>query len=54
VLVFIITPLFMYLKQGQNWLAVGRLPVLIIYASLAVLQFSLAKSTRKIESTKGD
>jgi hypothetical protein len=51
VLVFIITPLLMYLKQGQQWLAGGRLPVLIIYESLAVLQFILANSSRKIKRT---
>jgi hypothetical protein len=41
VLVFIITPLFMYLKQGEQWLTNGRLSVLIIYEILAIIQFML-------------
>jgi membrane protease YdiL (CAAX protease family) len=39
ILVFVITPIFMYLKQGDQWLTEGRLPVLIIYECFAVLQF---------------
>jgi hypothetical protein len=42
VLIFFITPLFMYLKQGEMWLANGRFSVLIIYECLAIMQFLAA------------
>ncbi len=42
-LVFGITPLFMYLKQGSaRWLTQGRLPVLVLYECMAALQLLLA------------
>lgn len=42
-LVFIITPVYMYLKMGgELWLSEGRLPVLIIYKCLAMIQFIIA------------
>ncbi len=39
VLLFIITPPFMYFKEAEEWLTQGRLPVLIIYEVLSALQF---------------
>ncbi len=47
VLLFIITPPFMYYKQGSEWLTEGRLPVLIIYEVLAVIQFFYSLKARK-------
>ncbi len=47
VLLFIITPPFMYYKQGDEWLTEGRLPVLIIYEVLAVVQFIYSLNERK-------
>ncbi len=41
-LTLIITPPFMYFKQGELWLENGRLPVLIIYEVMAFLQIMLA------------
>ncbi len=38
-LLFIITPPFMYFKQGGEWLTQGRLPVMILYQILAAIQF---------------
>ncbi len=46
-LVFIITPPFMFWKQGEEWLTQGRLPVLIIYEVLAVVQFVYSLRQRK-------
>ena len=44
-LVFIITPMYMYIKMGEElWLSEGRLPVLIIYECLAIIQFVIAIS----------
>jgi uncharacterized membrane protein len=43
VLIFVITPAFMYLKQGSGrWLADGRSAVLVIYECLALGQIALA------------
>jgi hypothetical protein len=42
VLVLITTPPFMYLKQHGEWLTEGRLPMLIIYKGLALLQTAIA------------
>jgi hypothetical protein len=43
VLIFVITPGFMFLKQGSDqWLTQGRLPVLVIYACLSAIQLLLA------------
>ncbi len=40
VLVFVMTPIYMYFKEGAEiWLSNGRLQVLIIYEILAILQF---------------
>ena len=41
-LVLIITPLYMYLKSGDTWLLNGRLPVLIIYEIMAIIQSVIA------------
>jgi peptidoglycan/LPS O-acetylase OafA/YrhL len=38
VLVLIVTPVYMYLKKGDDWLTNGRLSVLIIYEALAIFQ----------------
>jgi cell division protein FtsW (lipid II flippase) len=43
VLIFTVTPVFMYLKQGADrWLTEGRMPVLVIYEFLALAQLALA------------
>ena len=44
VLVFVITPLYMFIKHDGSmaWLAGGRLSVLIIYECLAIVQLVLA------------
>jgi hypothetical protein len=42
ILVLVITPPFMYWKQGALWLANGRLPVLFIYECLALAQIAVA------------
>jgi len=42
VLAFVITPLFMYFKQGSEWLTEGRLSVLVVYELLALGQVALA------------
>jgi hypothetical protein len=34
----IVTPIFMYFKMGEEWLANGRLPVLVIYETIATMQ----------------
>jgi hypothetical protein len=47
VLVLITTPPFMYWKQRGEWLTEGRLPVLIIYEGLALLQAAIAVGLRK-------
>jgi hypothetical protein len=47
VLVLITTPPFMYWKQRELWLANGRLPVLIIYECLALVQIALATGINK-------
>ena len=41
-LILIITPLYMYLREGSMWLVNGRLPVLIIYEIAAIIQFAIA------------
>ena len=42
-LILIITPVFMYFKMGaEKWLINGRLPVLIIYEILAIMQLVIA------------
>jgi hypothetical protein len=47
VLVLVTTPIYMYLMQRAEWLADGRLSVLVIYEALAVLQFLLALGIRR-------
>jgi len=47
VLVFITTPLYMYLMQRAEWLANGRLSVLVIYECLAVLQALICVGIRR-------
>jgi hypothetical protein len=42
ILVLVTTPPFMYWKQRELWLAEGRLPVLIIYECMALLQIAIA------------
>ncbi len=46
-LLFVITPPFMYVKQGSEWLTEGRLPVLIIYEVLSAFQFVYALRNRR-------
>ncbi len=41
-LILIITPLYMYLREGSMWLMNGRLPVLIIYEITAIIQSTIA------------
>ncbi len=41
-LIFIITPIYMYLKEKAEWLINGRLEVLIIYELMAAVQFYIA------------
>lgn len=43
ILLFLITPPFMYFKQGAAWLDEGRLPVLIIYEVMAISQIFIAR-----------
>lgn len=48
ILVFIITPIYMYIKMGsEQWLTEGRLPVLMIYECFAVIQSIIAISLWK-------
>ncbi len=42
VLIFIITPIYMFLKEKGEWLTQGRLEVLIIYEIMAIAQFVIA------------
>jgi hypothetical protein len=42
ILIFVITPVFMYLKMGDQWLANGRLSILVVYECLVVIQFVTA------------
>ncbi len=44
VLTFVITPLYMYYLQGDQWLINGCLPVLVIYEIIALLQLAIAVS----------
>ena len=54
-LILIITPVFMYFKMGaEKWLINGRLPVLIIYEILAIIQFVVAFiAIKRIKITTG-
>lgn len=47
VLVFVTTPLYMYLKERGMWLTNGRLPVLVIYEIFAAMQFFILKSGKR-------
>jgi len=47
VLSLLITPVFMYWKQGTAWLDNGRLPVLVIYECLAIIQILIAFAIRR-------
>jgi hypothetical protein len=51
-LVFVTTPLYMYLKQGDTWLTNGRLPVLVIYECLAIAQCLIALSIKPKDRPK--
>ncbi len=42
VLIFAITPVYMFIKEGESWLINGRLEVLIIYEILSLIQFLIA------------
>lgn len=44
VLTFVITPLYMYYLQGDQWLTNSRLPVLVIYEIIALLQVAISVS----------
>jgi hypothetical protein len=58
-LVLVITPLFMYLKKGGEWLTEGRLAVLVIYEAFALAQCVLGarmangEEKRKREASTG-
>ncbi len=41
-LIFIITPLYMFFKEKEQWLINGRLEVLILYEIMAVIQLIIA------------
>lgn len=47
VLIFTITPIYMYLKEKENWLINGRKEVLIIYEIMAIIQFIIAMKQLK-------
>jgi hypothetical protein len=48
VLSLVITPVFMYLKTGpEEWLTEGRMPVLVIYQVIALLQLLVALLVRE-------
>jgi hypothetical protein len=42
ILSFVLTPIYMYLKEQELWLTSGRLEVIIIYEVFACIQFVLA------------
>jgi hypothetical protein len=44
--VLVTTPIYMYLRQQELWLAEGRLPVLILYESFAIVQLLVALRMR--------
>ncbi len=49
ILIFVITPLYMYFKEKSEWLVNGRLEVLVIYEILAIVQLIVAfKALRDI------
>ncbi len=48
ILIFIITPIYMYLKQQNEWLTNGRLEVLILYEVMAVIQIIIAIKQYKL------
>ncbi len=53
VLIFVITPVFMYLKMGaEEWLTEGRASVLVIYLVMAVLQTLIAIKLMTKSGTK--
>jgi len=53
ILAFVITPLFMYLKQGSEcWLIQGRLSVLVVYELLALGQVALTSIAALRESRR--
>ncbi len=47
VLIFVITPMYMYLKEKSEWLINGRLEVLIIYEIMAIVQLIIALKISK-------
>ncbi len=47
VLIFTITPIYMYLKERENWLINGRKEVLIIYEIMAIVQLLIAMKQLK-------
>ncbi len=46
VLIFIMTPIYMFIKEKEDWLINGRLEVLIIYEVMAVIQFLMALNAK--------
>ncbi len=54
ILIFVITPIFMYLKEKSDWLINGRLEVLIIYEIMAIIQFIIALKVLKYNRDKTD
>ncbi len=46
-LIFITTPIYMYVREGANWLTNGRLQVLVIYQLMAAVQFFIASRRLK-------
>jgi hypothetical protein len=53
ILIFITTPLYMYLRQGEEWLSNGRFPVLALYEFLAIVQIAIAAEIRRQRVTSG-
>ncbi len=47
VLIFITTPIYMYVRERADWLTNGRLQVLVIYEVIAVVQFIIASKRLK-------
>ncbi len=48
ILVFIITPIYMFFKEKEQWLINGRLEVLIIYEIMAIVQLIIALKQLKV------
>lgn len=51
-LTLIITPIYMYVKAGEMWLTKGRLPVLILYELIAIVQIIISLKLLRIINQK--